>query len=105
MCVCSLLPTFGHTPGHVSVNLSSQGQKALISGDFIHYPIQMARLDLVPLRADADVVTARNTRIRVLDSVADQDILFFGTHFPTPSVGHVKRDGAVFRFQVLPVPA
>lgn len=33
-----LVPTVGHTPGHVSVAISSQGQEALITGDFCHHP-------------------------------------------------------------------
>ena len=37
-----LIPTLGHTPGHVSVKISSEGQEALITGDFVHHPCQMA---------------------------------------------------------------
>ena len=29
----SLVPTLGHTPGHVSVRIASQGEEALITGD------------------------------------------------------------------------
>jgi hypothetical protein len=38
-----LEPTPGHTPGHVSVRIASKGQQALLTGDFIHSPSQMAR--------------------------------------------------------------
>ena len=38
-----LEPTPGHSPGHVSVRIASQGQSALITGDFMHHPCQMAR--------------------------------------------------------------
>ena len=34
--------TPGHTPGHVSVRISSRGQHAVISGDLMHHPIQCA---------------------------------------------------------------
>src|SRR3989338_10118338 len=45
--------TIGHTPGHVSVVIESKGKRALISGDFIHHPIQLA----YPLwTMDADVL-------------------------------------------------
>src|SRR6185295_4179012 len=30
--------TPGHSPGHVSVRISSRGEQALITGDFIHHP-------------------------------------------------------------------
>ena len=35
-------PTPGHTPGHVSVRLSSDGADAVITGDLMHHPVQMA---------------------------------------------------------------
>ncbi|MGH7042847.1 MAG: MBL fold metallo-hydrolase, partial [Acetobacteraceae bacterium] len=38
----SLIPTFGHTPGHVSVRIASSGQQGLITGDFLHHPCQFA---------------------------------------------------------------
>jgi glyoxylase-like metal-dependent hydrolase (beta-lactamase superfamily II) len=38
----SLEPTPGHTPGHVSVRISSLGQHAIITGDMMHHPIQCA---------------------------------------------------------------
>ena len=38
----SLIPTIGHTPGHVSVMIESKGEQALITGDFMHHPCQIA---------------------------------------------------------------
>ena len=37
-----LVPTIGHTPGHVSVRIRSRGEEALITGDFMHHPCQIA---------------------------------------------------------------
>lgn len=37
-----LIPTPGHTPHHVSVVIKSKGKKALISGDTLHHPCQIA---------------------------------------------------------------
>ena len=34
----SLVPTLGHTPGHVSVRIASLGEEALITGDCMHHP-------------------------------------------------------------------
>jgi glyoxylase-like metal-dependent hydrolase (beta-lactamase superfamily II) len=36
-------PTPGHTPGHVSVRISSNGEDAVITGDMTHHPCQLAR--------------------------------------------------------------
>ena len=37
-----LEPTPGHTPGHVSVRLSSGDGEAVITGDLMHHPVQVA---------------------------------------------------------------
>jgi len=31
-------PTPGHTPGHTSILISSNGQRAIVTGDFAHHP-------------------------------------------------------------------
>jgi len=85
-----LKPTPGHTPGHVSIHIESAGQRALITGDWIHHPCQMTRTDWCS-SADYDQEQARATREALLEDYADQPILVIGTHFATPTAGHVKR--------------
>ena len=94
-----LEPTPGHTPGHVSVRIASQGEEALITGDVMHHPCQMARPDW-PSTADADPDAARRTRLDLLERYADGPVLVIGTHFAAPTAGKIVRDGAVFRFAV-----
>jgi glyoxylase-like metal-dependent hydrolase (beta-lactamase superfamily II) len=94
-----LEPTPGHTPGHVSVRISSKGEEALITGDVMHHPCQMARPDWVS-SADTDSTAARATREKLLDQYADTPVLVIGTHFATPTAGHIRRDGKVYRFEV-----
>jgi glyoxylase-like metal-dependent hydrolase (beta-lactamase superfamily II) len=40
-----LTPSIGHTPGHVSVMIESQGERAVITGDMMHHPMQLAHPD------------------------------------------------------------
>lgn len=94
-----LEPTPGHTPGHVSVRISSRGEDALITGDCIHHPCQMARPDWAS-SADSDPDAARETRLRLLDRYADGPVLVIGTHFATPTAGKIVRDGLVYRLDV-----
>ena len=94
-----LEPTPGHTPGHVSVRISSQGEDALITGDFMHHPCQMARPNWRS-SADYDGEWAENTRNDLLEQYADQPVLVIGTHFASPTAGHILRDGNVYRFKV-----
>ena len=50
-----LIPTPGHTPGHCSVLIESAGESAMITGDFIHHPIQFNDPALVsPFDVDND---------------------------------------------------
>lgn len=93
-----LVSTPGHTPGHASVEIRSQGEEGLITGDFIHHPCQMAVPDLAEI-ADTDGVMAGETRRRVLGACADRPILVIGTHFARPVAGHVHADAGVFRFE------
>ena len=85
-----LEPTPGHTPGHVSVRISSAGQNALITGDCIHHPCQMTRTDWCS-SADFDQAQARRTRESLLERHADGAMLVIGTHFATPTAGYVRR--------------
>ena len=96
--VC-FVPTLGHTPGHVSVKISSQGHEALITGDFVHHPCQMARPDWAP-PFDFDPVASTATRRDVFGRLAGTPILVIGTHFSGPTAGHIVRDGDAFRLKV-----
>ena len=50
-----LEPTPGHTPGHVSVRLTSGGADAVITGDLMHHPVQMpSRNGRATFDTDAD---------------------------------------------------
>ncbi len=95
----SLVPTVGHTPGHVSVRISSRGEEALITGDFMHHPCQIARPDWSSA-ADSDPGEARRTRERMLGELCDEPVLVIGTHFAGATAGHIVRDGASYRLAV-----
>jgi glyoxylase-like metal-dependent hydrolase (beta-lactamase superfamily II) len=83
-----LIPTPGHTPGHVSVVIESGDDLAVITGDLLHHPIQVVRPELAsPFDVDADL--ARRTRSGFVDTFADTGALVIGTHFSTPSAGTI----------------
>lgn len=85
----SLTPTPGHTPGHVSISIRSGGGEALITGDCFHHPCQMTRVDWCS-SADFDQPAGRETREKLLDRFSETDVLIIGTHFATPTAGHIK---------------
>ena len=92
-----LFPTPGHTAGHCSVHISSQGQDAVITGDLMHHPIQCAEWDR-PGNFDGDQDLARHTRQSFLTTYEGGKALVIGSHFPEPTGGHVTRDGSGWRF-------
>jgi glyoxylase-like metal-dependent hydrolase (beta-lactamase superfamily II) len=94
-----LVPSAGHTPGHVCVRIESEGEAAVITGDMSHHPCQMAHPDWSP-KFDSDPVAAAATRARLFAEWADEPVLVIGTHYATPTAGRVRRDGAAFRFEV-----
>jgi glyoxylase-like metal-dependent hydrolase (beta-lactamase superfamily II) len=95
----SLVPTLGHTPGHVSVRIVSDGAEALITGDFLHHPCQMAHPEWASA-ADYDPEAGAKTRERMFSQLAATPTLVIGTHFAGPTAGRVVRDGDVYRLAV-----
>lgn len=90
------LPTPGHTPDHFAVALGQKSERAVFCGDLIHSPLQARYPDLV-MRVDYDKGQAVETRRRFLERYCDSDTLCCTMHFPSPSVGHIKRWGDGFR--------
>lgn len=84
-----LLPSPGHTPGHVCVAIESRGQRAVITGDMMHHPCQIARPEFLA-RFDSDHEVALATRHRLLAEWANQPVLVVGTHFVAPAGGYVR---------------
>lgn len=94
-----LVPTLGHTPGHVSIEIESKGERALITGDFVHHPCQMAHPNWAA-QVDTDPQQSTRTRREVFSQLAGTGTLVIGTHFAAPSAGHLKADGKVWRLDV-----
>lgn len=88
----------GHTPGHMSVQLSSGGEQALVVGDAITQVLISFRHPEWRPGYDGEMDQAVVTRRRLLDQAATDRILVLGYHFPFPGVGNVARDGAAYRW-------
>ncbi len=94
-----LEPTPGHTPGHVSVRISSRGEDAVVTGDLMHHPSQAAHPDWCAV-VDTDASQALDTRRAFLARYADTPTLVIGTHFAGPTAGRLVRDGEAYRLDV-----
>jgi glyoxylase-like metal-dependent hydrolase (beta-lactamase superfamily II) len=91
-----LMPTPGHTPDHFAVCIGRGGDAAVLTGDLIHSPLQARYPELV-MRVDYDPAQATATRRNFLERYCDTSTLCCTMHFPSPSVGHIKRWGDGFR--------
>ena len=84
------VPTPGHTPGHVSIEVSSGGERGFILGDVAHSPAQAHRTEWSPV-FDVDPVQSLATRREVLDRLEREGSLVSAGHFPDPGFGRFVR--------------
>ena len=91
--------TPGHTPGHMSVQVYSQGERALIQGDVLIHPAQVTE-DGWNSIFDFDHERATATRRKLLDDVEESGTTVVSCHFPAPGFGRVVRYQARRYWQV-----
>jgi glyoxylase-like metal-dependent hydrolase (beta-lactamase superfamily II) len=84
------IPTPGHTPGHMSLLLSSRNQRAVVLGDLVGSPMQITDSAL-PYAGDTDVEMGRATRERVLELAEREGQTVLGPHLPKPGWGTLVR--------------
>jgi len=88
----------GHTPGHMALAISSEGEELLCVSDAVLHPIHLeqpewcAVVDLAP----EQVVTSRRT---LLNRAATENALVLAFHFPFPGLGHVVQKGEAWQWQ------
>ncbi|MCK1338273.1 glyoxylase-like metal-dependent hydrolase (beta-lactamase superfamily II) [Bradyrhizobium sp. LB7.2] len=90
-----ILPTPGHTPGHVAFTFGRGKDDAVFSGDLMHSPIQTLYPEM-SVKFDVDQTQAATTRRSFLERYCDTDTLCCTAHFPSPSVGKIRRKGNGF---------
>ncbi|MCU1479322.1 MAG: Beta-lactamase-like protein [Subtercola sp.] len=88
--------TLGHTAAHHSVRLTSEGESAFVTGDFIHHPMQIARPEWSSKGDWSPEASGRNRRA-FFEACAGTNLLILGTHFTGPGAGYIVSDGDGFR--------
>jgi glyoxylase-like metal-dependent hydrolase (beta-lactamase superfamily II) len=84
------IPTPGHTPGHMSLLITSAGQRAVILGDVAVHPAQVTE-DSWHFLFDADPARANQTRQEFLDRLEREGLTVAACHFPVPGYGRIVR--------------
>lgn len=82
------LPTPGHSIGHMAIEIRSQGEIALFSGDVMHSPLQVYRPQWNSTFC-LDPQQARASRQWLLEHAAKTGATVFPAHFPEASAGKV----------------
>ena len=95
-----LMPTPGHTPDHFAVCAGKGHDQAVFTGDLIHSPLQARYPDLI-MRVDTDRDQGCATRRKFFERYCDTDTLCCTMHFPSPSVGYIKRWDGGFKLDYL----
>jgi glyoxylase-like metal-dependent hydrolase (beta-lactamase superfamily II) len=95
----TILPSPGHSPGHYCVDVRAGGRRAVLAGDAVHHPIQVAYPEWNS-RFCLDPELARATRTAFVDAHADTDTTILAAHFPTPTAGRIVSNGARCKFVV-----
>ncbi|MEO0388255.1 MAG: MBL fold metallo-hydrolase, partial [Pseudomonadota bacterium] len=88
----------GHTPGHTTYMLESDGAQLLLTADLAnHYVWSLAYPDW-EVRFDMDKAAAAAARRTVLGMLAADKIPFVGYHMPFPGMGYVSARGDGFQY-------
>jgi glyoxylase-like metal-dependent hydrolase (beta-lactamase superfamily II) len=80
--------TPGHTPGHMSLVIASDGQVAMILGDVVAHPVQITYPE-VNFIHDIDKGLAQRTRHQIVRRIEEEGMKIGVSHFPEPGFGDV----------------
>ena len=92
-----LRPAFGHSPGNVVIEVQSGDDRAVLSGDVMHHPVQIERPDWNSV-FDQDRAMAQATRTALLERIADGRTYLIGSHFAGPTALQVHEISGRFSY-------
>lgn len=88
----------GHTPGHLVVEIASQGERLLYGADTVLHPIHLERPDWLTV-FDTHAEPTVGTRRRILGMAAEAGVVMSGYHLPAPGLGRVVAEGEAWRWE------
>ncbi len=80
--------TPGHTPGHMSLLISSQNQRALLIGDIAGSPMQITETEWL-YTPDTDPALGRESRRKIIERAIEEDATVIGSHLSYPGWGKI----------------
>lgn len=98
----SIQPAYGHTAGHSSLHLRSEGEDAWFTGDAFHHPIELAHPE-IDCNTCEDFDATLATRRRLIAACLATDALLVPAHFAAPYVGRLHEVDGEVRFKPLAI--
>ncbi|MCT4611170.1 MAG: MBL fold metallo-hydrolase [Pelagimonas sp.] len=92
------MAAYGHTPGHMTYMLESEGRQLLLFADTANHYVWSLGYPDWDVRFDMDKTAAAKTRRKVLDMLAADKLPFIGYHMPFPALGYVETRDSGFRY-------
>jgi len=97
-----LIEAVGHTPGHLMVELSSNGSKLLVTSDTFLHPIHIEQPGWYA-SVDVQPDLAVRTRRTLLERASAEQALVLSFHFPFPGLGYIRKGEAGYRWESISV--
>jgi glyoxylase-like metal-dependent hydrolase (beta-lactamase superfamily II) len=85
--------THGHTRGHTSYLIESQGDKMMVLGDLVHFGAVQFPKPTVAIKFDSDLPAAVKQRQKVFHDAAQGGYWMAAAHLSFPGIGHVRAEG------------
>ena len=85
--------TYGHTPGHTSMLISSGSQQLMVMADVTNVPAMNMRNPGMHLAFDQDPKLAESNRRKIFDRVVADKVTCTGYHWGMPGAGTILKDG------------
>jgi len=92
------LPAFGHTPGHMMLEISSGEERLVCCADLMHHPLEFAVPELFTI-FDTRPEQAVPTRQAIATELAGAGARIFACHFDFPGLGNLVKKGKYYRWQ------
>jgi glyoxylase-like metal-dependent hydrolase (beta-lactamase superfamily II) len=85
--------TQGHTPGHSSYDIASNGDHVFYLGDVAHSWVISVQRPTWSIPFDGDHAAAEAMRAKTLAMLAADHMRVYAVHFPFPGIGHIVGQG------------
>ena len=92
------MASYGHSAGHTTYAVESEGQALWLIGDLIGVAAVQLQHPRVSIGFDGDADIAADTREQLLRNASQQGVLIGAAHLPFPGLGHIRAAGAAWNW-------